>query len=220
MWPGACWGGVTVRQLLTHSAELPLRAALKASYGTDPQTICSGVPARGPVPPARAGRQYTDRAALILGYLAEDLSGQSLDELARTRVWEPLGMDGTRFGPLPQEVAARCAPTTAVPDPPPSPTTTRTAPRTRSWSTTAAAATTPPEPPKPTSPPRKPPPHRAASDPQEPPGVSCTAKPAPNSFRHTPPLCLPPVSPTPRLARSSAAAPSSSIQLEPDKWLC
>ncbi len=27
------------------------------------------------------------------------------------RTWQPLGMDSTRFGPLPTEIAARCAPT-------------------------------------------------------------------------------------------------------------
>jgi CubicO group peptidase (beta-lactamase class C family) len=55
--------------------------------------------------------EYTDRAALILGYLAEHLSGQPLDQIAEARTWRPLRMDSTCFGPLPAETAARCAPT-------------------------------------------------------------------------------------------------------------
>ncbi|GAA1333262.1 hypothetical protein GCM10009647_074290 [Streptomyces sanglieri] len=61
-------------------------------------------------PPGEAV-EYTDRAALNLGYLAEHLSGQPLDQLSEARIWHPLGMNSTRFGPLPAEVAARCAPT-------------------------------------------------------------------------------------------------------------
>lgn len=34
-----------------------------------------------------------------------------LDQLATERTWHPLGMNTTRFGPLPAEIAARCAPT-------------------------------------------------------------------------------------------------------------
>ncbi|MEV4921621.1 serine hydrolase domain-containing protein [Streptomyces roseoverticillatus] len=104
-------GQVTARQLLTHTAGVPLRAQLKNLYGTDPAAIRAGVLHealhRGP----GEAVEYTDRAALILGYLAEHLSGQSLDQLAHNRTWQPLGMTHTRFGPLPPETAARCAPT-------------------------------------------------------------------------------------------------------------
>lgn len=34
-----------------------------------------------------------------------------MDQLATARTWHPLGMAGTRFGPLPADLAARCAPT-------------------------------------------------------------------------------------------------------------
>ncbi|MFC4009662.1 serine hydrolase domain-containing protein [Nonomuraea purpurea] len=97
---------VSVRQLLTHTAGLPLRANLRNLYGTD--QIRTGV-LREPLnrPPGQAV-EYTDRAALILGFLAEHLTATPLDHLARTTVWQPLGMTATRFGPLPAE---RCAPT-------------------------------------------------------------------------------------------------------------
>ncbi|WP_153813621.1 serine hydrolase domain-containing protein [Streptomyces sp. SUK 48] len=113
-WPevtGHPLGAVTARQLLTHTAGLPLRAQLKNLYGTDRDDIRRGV--LHEQLPRRPGEavEYTDRAALILGYLAEHLSGQPLDQLATARVWQPLGMNSTRFGPLPDAIAARCAPT-------------------------------------------------------------------------------------------------------------
>ncbi|MEU5429604.1 serine hydrolase domain-containing protein [Streptomyces olivoreticuli] len=108
---GCPLGQVTARQLLTHTAGVPLRAQLKNLYGTDPATIRTGVLHEALHRPPGKAVEYTDRAALILGYLAEHLSGQALDQLAHTRIWQPLGMTRTRFGPLPADLAARCAPT-------------------------------------------------------------------------------------------------------------
>ncbi|MBB1256529.1 beta-lactamase family protein [Streptomyces sp. OF3] len=104
-------GAATTRQLLTHTAGVPLRAQLKNLYGTDPQAIRSGVLHEDLHRPPGEAVEYTDRAALILGYLAEHLSGQPLDRLAEARIWRPLGMDATRFGPLPPAIAKMCAPT-------------------------------------------------------------------------------------------------------------
>lgn len=101
----------TAHHLLTHTAGLPLRANLKNLYGTDPQDIRDGVLHETLHRPPGEAVEYTDRAALVLGYLAEHLSGQPLDRLATDRVWDPLGMTRTRFGPLPTTEAARCAPT-------------------------------------------------------------------------------------------------------------
>ncbi|MGW0854885.1 serine hydrolase domain-containing protein [Streptomyces sp. NPDC002690] len=113
-WPDVAeyeLGRVTARQLLTHTAGVPLRAQLKNQYGTDHTNIRRGV-LREPLhrPPGEAV-EYTDRAALILGFLAEHLSGMPLDQLATERTWRPLGMNTTRFGPLPAELVARSAPT-------------------------------------------------------------------------------------------------------------
>ncbi|MDN3260785.1 serine hydrolase domain-containing protein [Streptomyces sp. CSDS2] len=104
-------GEVTARQLLTHTAGVLLRAQLKNLYGTDPQAIRAGVLHEALHRPPGQAVEYTDRAALILGYLAEHLAGQPLDQLAAVRTWQPLGMDTTRFGPLPSRLVARCAPT-------------------------------------------------------------------------------------------------------------
>ncbi|MCX4856125.1 beta-lactamase family protein [Streptomyces canus] len=113
-WPevyGHSLSQVTARHLLTHTAGVPLRANLKNLYGTDPQGIRGGALRETAHRPPGEAVEYTDRAALILGYLAENLSGQSLDTLATHRVWLPLGMSQTRFGPLPTGTVRRCAPT-------------------------------------------------------------------------------------------------------------
>jgi CubicO group peptidase (beta-lactamase class C family) len=106
-------GQVTVRQLLTHTAGVPLRANLEALYGTDPAAIRAGVLHEDLHRPPGEAVEYTDRAALITGYLLEALAAAPLDVIARDRVWAPLGMHGTRFGPLPPALATRCAPTEA-----------------------------------------------------------------------------------------------------------
>ncbi|MEQ4722537.1 serine hydrolase [Nonomuraea sp. B19D2] len=41
--------------------------------------------------------EYTDRSAIILGWLAEYLTATPLDQLAQNRTWRPLGMSRTCF---------------------------------------------------------------------------------------------------------------------------
>ncbi|MFD9602878.1 serine hydrolase domain-containing protein [Streptomyces sp. NPDC059970] len=113
-WPevqGRPLGAVTTRHLLTHTAGVPLRAQLKSLYGTSENDIRRGVLHEELHRPPGEAVEYTDRAALILGFLTEHLSNQPLDQLAAARTWLPLGMKTTGFGPLPADTAARCAPT-------------------------------------------------------------------------------------------------------------
>ncbi|MFI1305071.1 MULTISPECIES: serine hydrolase domain-containing protein [Streptomyces] len=113
-WPevhGHPLGQATAHHLLTHTAGLPLRANLKNLYGSDAQDIRDGVLHEALHRPPGEAVEYTDRAALVLGYLAEYLAGQRLDQLVEKRVWHPLGMAETTFGPLPAGAAGRCAPT-------------------------------------------------------------------------------------------------------------
>ncbi len=51
--------------------------------------------------PARQATVYSDIGLMTLGFLAEEASGQSLDELLAKRVFEPLGMADTGFRPAP-----------------------------------------------------------------------------------------------------------------------
>lgn len=115
-WPdtaGHPVGTLTARHLLTHTAGLPLRARLRELYGEDPVAVRLGVLHEALHRPPGEAVEYTDRAALILGHLVEHLSGVPLARYATTRVWQPLGMAETRFGPLPEQLARRAAPTEA-----------------------------------------------------------------------------------------------------------
>ncbi|MFB6812704.1 serine hydrolase domain-containing protein [Streptomyces sp. NPDC056387] len=96
----------TAHHLLTHTAGLPLRANLKNLYGTDPQDFRDGVLHEALHRPPGVAVEYTDRAALVLGYLTENLSGRPLDRLATDRaprpgadpaeeVWVHYGFTGT-----------------------------------------------------------------------------------------------------------------------------
>ena len=104
-------GPVTVHQLLTHTAGLPLHANLRPLYGSDPDTIRRSVLQETLYRAPGEAVDYTDRAALILGYLIEHITSQSLDRVATDLIWRPLGMHATRFGPMPAELVGRCAPT-------------------------------------------------------------------------------------------------------------
>ncbi|NUP53816.1 MAG: beta-lactamase family protein, partial [Catenulispora sp.] len=104
-------GGVTVHNLLTHTAGVPLRSQLRALYGADPDAVRRGVLQEAAHRPAGEAVEYTDRAALILGYLIEEISGQPLGAFARSAVWDSLRMRATGFGPMPAFATSRCAPT-------------------------------------------------------------------------------------------------------------
>ncbi|MEW1699108.1 serine hydrolase domain-containing protein [Streptomyces sp. NPDC091278] len=113
-WPetaGRPLAGATAHHLLTHTAGLPPRANLRHLYGSDPQDVRDGVLGERLRHPPGDAVTYTDRAALILGYLAEHLTREPLPRLAEKRVWVPLAMTETRFGPLPPRLWERCAPT-------------------------------------------------------------------------------------------------------------
>ncbi|MFE2725341.1 serine hydrolase domain-containing protein [Kitasatospora sp. NPDC059327] len=113
-WPRAAGqptGEVTVRQLLTHTAGMPLRTEFEQRYGRDRESIRSGVLAAPLHRPPGTAVEYTDRAAVLLGDLVEHLACAPLDVLAEREVWRPLGMTDTRFGPLGAAQTARTAPT-------------------------------------------------------------------------------------------------------------
>ncbi|WP_298331316.1 serine hydrolase domain-containing protein [Haloactinopolyspora sp.] len=107
---------VTVIQLLTHTAGVPSRANLRALYGTDRSAIERGILHEPLSRPPGQTVEYTDRAALILGFLAERVAAMPLDELSRVCAWDALHMMSTRFSPLSPDFVGRCAPTEFDPD--------------------------------------------------------------------------------------------------------
>jgi CubicO group peptidase (beta-lactamase class C family) len=95
-WHGSA---VTPRHLLTHTSGLPAGGAL-AGAGSDRAAISShlaGIPLR-----SRPGSVvlYSDYGMILLGLLAERLTGQRLDEYLEHRLFEPMGLDDTGFNPL------------------------------------------------------------------------------------------------------------------------
>ncbi|MEV7598590.1 serine hydrolase domain-containing protein [Kitasatospora sp. NPDC089797] len=113
-WPpaeGRPAGRVTVRQLLAHTAGMLPYTRFERLYGRDRAAVRTGVLAAPLYREPGSAVEYTDRAAVLLGYLVEDLGGAPLDELAARWAWLPLGMTDTRYGPLDAAELERTAPT-------------------------------------------------------------------------------------------------------------
>jgi CubicO group peptidase (beta-lactamase class C family) len=88
---------ITVRQLLTHTSGLRPDISF-FNYPTYQQKLAA---LDADVPQATPGTQYiySDVNLIVLGILAETVSGQSLDALVREGVTGPLGMADTGYNP-------------------------------------------------------------------------------------------------------------------------
>lgn len=99
-YPSFANSQVTIRQLLTHTSGIDpfipnrdqlnaaqLKEAILAIKVTDDKSFL-----------------YTDLNFLLLGFLLEEMLGDSLDQLIRRNVLEPFGMSQTSFGPVRQAV--------------------------------------------------------------------------------------------------------------------
>ncbi len=104
---------VTIRQLLTHHSGLPAgkqlwRMALNREQAKrivlETPLICN---------PGNCFL-YSDLGADIMGWVIEEISGQSLDSFLNERLFEPLGMNDTFFNPS-LEFQGRIAPTEVSP---------------------------------------------------------------------------------------------------------
>ncbi len=100
---------ITLRQLLTHTSGLRPSLSVRSNwlgYAKGIELACAEKPQ---TPPGTAFR-YSDINFILLGEIVRRVSGQTLDEFAATRVFQPLKMDNTRFRP-PPAVFAQIAPT-------------------------------------------------------------------------------------------------------------
>ncbi len=91
--------GITVRQLLTHYSGLrpDLREHPRwTGYASALKRIAAEKPLRTP------GRSfiYSDLNYVVLGEIVRHVSGLGLDVFCRKRIFEPLGMEDTGFGPI------------------------------------------------------------------------------------------------------------------------
>lgn len=107
-------GGVTIRQLLTHTAgyqgELPLWRAFSDPAHARQALLATPLERR----PGTAV-EYSDAGYMLLGMIVEAVTGAPLDEAVTGLVTGPLGLAQTRFRPAPED-RDRCAATEPQPD--------------------------------------------------------------------------------------------------------
>jgi uncharacterized protein YbbC (DUF1343 family)/CubicO group peptidase (beta-lactamase class C family) len=102
-------GDITVRHLMTHESglrpDLDL-ADMWTGYDKAIELAIEEVPTSSP------GERfvYSDINYILLGEIVHRVSGETLDQFARTHIFEPLGMKETMFTP-PASLRARIAPT-------------------------------------------------------------------------------------------------------------
>ncbi len=116
-------GEITIRQLMTHTSGISYsgigtkeavaiyaKAGIPSGIGTPMNSLSVSIPALAKLPLMHnPGEKWTYSLSTdVLGYLVEVVSGQSLDQFFRTRIFEPLSMNDTYFY-LPQAKQNRLA---------------------------------------------------------------------------------------------------------------
>lgn len=96
--------GITIRQCLTHYAGLPPdldKKDLKYTARSKPSARTTWRKIWQIKPEAAPGERfrYSDIGFLALGRLVEKVTGESLDQLARERIFSPLKMNSSRYRP-------------------------------------------------------------------------------------------------------------------------
>jgi CubicO group peptidase (beta-lactamase class C family) len=93
---------VSVRMLLTHTSGEPGDVELKDPWGLDGADKAEGIH-RALTTPLQAGPgevfHYSDINFLLLGALIEKVTGEALDVYVQQHVFEPLGIEDTRYLP-------------------------------------------------------------------------------------------------------------------------
>ncbi|MCE5198160.1 MAG: serine hydrolase domain-containing protein [Armatimonadota bacterium] len=90
--------GITLRHLLTHTSGLPPYADIYSDSQTRDDTI-DKLFALKPVADPGAAYVYSCLGYIMLALVVEAVAGVGLDEFARTRLFEPLGLRSTSFNP-------------------------------------------------------------------------------------------------------------------------
>jgi beta-glucosidase-like glycosyl hydrolase/CubicO group peptidase (beta-lactamase class C family) len=100
---------VTVRHLLTHSSGLPAWAPLYLETATREDALRRAMTM--PLDTLAGARYvYSDIGAIVLGQIVERVTGEPLDRFLHRRVFQPLGMERTRYRP-PESWRPAIAPT-------------------------------------------------------------------------------------------------------------
>jgi len=101
--------GVTVRHLLTHSSGLPAHKDYFLTIHSQREAIARICNEPLEYEPG-AKTVYSDVGFILLGEILERVTGRTLDQLARERIFAPLSMTSTLFNP-PKALLTRIAPT-------------------------------------------------------------------------------------------------------------
>ena len=109
---------IVLRDLLTHASGLPAYITgpeMVARYGPGPQptAVVAAIAAAPLLYPIRSGYTYSCLNYISAARVAERAAGEPLDAYLRQRIYRPLGMNETGFGP-PPEAAGRCAATEVI----------------------------------------------------------------------------------------------------------
>ena len=91
--------GITVRQILTHSAGFEAFAALWREHSGRTDYL-NQINARPLVYSPGDSTIYSDWDFILAGLIVERISGMTLDQFTAARIWQPLGMRDTGFNPL------------------------------------------------------------------------------------------------------------------------
>jgi len=89
---------VTIRNLLTHTSGLPAHEDFYKTIKT-PQEMIAQICALPLAYEPGTQAVYSDLGFILLGEIVQRVTGRPLDQLARERIFEPLGMESATFKP-------------------------------------------------------------------------------------------------------------------------
>ena len=91
--------GVTIRQLLSHSAGLPAWQPLYIRAEGDPDRVLTVIANTAPEYEPGTRVVYSDLGFITLGLLLERVTGKKISELAQAEIFQPLKLKRTFFNP-------------------------------------------------------------------------------------------------------------------------
>ncbi len=100
---------VTIRQLLTHTSGLPAYVRFFENANTRDKVLEAAYTTPLEADPGTR-TEYSDIGFIILGDILEHLAGEPLDSFCQREIFDPLGLQHTRFCP-PRDWSNRIAPT-------------------------------------------------------------------------------------------------------------
>ncbi|MFB3895248.1 MAG: serine hydrolase domain-containing protein [bacterium] len=101
---------VTVLELITHCSGLPAWDKYFEKKGIDKQGIILDICSKSTTYEPETKFVYSDLGFIMLGEIVERVSGMPLDQFAKQRIFDPLGMKDTMYNP-PDALKSRCAAT-------------------------------------------------------------------------------------------------------------